>query len=133
VIQCKGYGFRVAAGVLTIITANICLIVGIGGMHGHYKFRSYTDPQLEIWMMGTFGLLAFIFGLISGTLTLKGKRFLPAIFGICFMLLSGFMTVLVTMIERYIIPPIGRIIGITTINLAIISLIFTAISQKEFT
>jgi hypothetical protein len=83
------------AGILTIIAACACLIVGIIGL---IVFALSLAAQLLI--QGGIAALAFAFGLASGIMSLKRRHFAMTAFGICLIAVAGFVNVLVFGVPR---------------------------------
>jgi hypothetical protein len=126
----KHTGFPIAAGVLTIIASCIAFIPGIIGFIQTFSFvnndYNYSSYFFAYFFMAIFGILSFALGLTSGILILKRKHFVLAFLGIAF---NIFAAVVTSLAVPYLV---GLIFGAPIFVLSIISLVFTAISRKEF-
>lgn len=136
-------GFPIAGGVLLIIAASICLIVGIfaiGVFVSTYQYAYYYGwgssyyyrPRYEDLLVGIFGTLAFALGLTAGITSLKRNAFAVSILGACFAVSQGFATVLAFVTQWPNSWIVGIIFGMPILVLATLGLIFTAISKAEF-
>ncbi|MGA9388097.1 MAG: hypothetical protein WBV70_04645 [Candidatus Bathyarchaeia archaeon] len=130
----KRTSLPIVAGILTIIAACACLIAGIIGL---IVFALSLLPQLLI--QGAIAVLAFAFGLTSGIMSLKRRHFAMTAFGICLIVVAGFVNVLVFGVPMgfgYTGPiyPILMSIsfGLPILVLSILSIIFIFLSRKEF-
>lgn len=121
-------GFPIASGVLTIITSSIIMAFsGIFVVSGILNMSSrYTAQGVNLLGDGLLGVLVFGFALTAGIMTLKRKNFVLAIVGLCFMVVKGATFILITG------DLLGVSLGIVILALAVLSLIFTSISYKEF-
>lgn len=121
-------GYPTAAGVLTIIAACICLFLGILYMYayveGEYSYYYGRVHPPEYFLTGIFGLLGFAFGLTGGILALKRRVFPLVIIGMALMMIEG--------IFSFVEPVIGVVFGIPVLLFAILGVIFTGISKREF-
>lgn len=93
---------------------------------GISAISSQSYQSVRLLGDGLLGVLVFGFALTAGIMILKRKNFVFAIIGLCFMLVKGTTFVLVTG------ELLGVSLGIIIIAIAILSLIFTSISYKEF-
>jgi hypothetical protein len=123
-------GFLTAAGVLTIIAACVCLVVGIAGIatydSGEYYYPyGYTHPP-EYLFTGIIGLAGFAFGLTAGILALMRRALPLVIIGMSLIMLVGLLTA-VWGSEGFILA------GVPLLILGILSVVFTGVSRKEFT
>jgi hypothetical protein len=120
-------GFPIAAGSLTIITSSIIMAFsGIFIVGGILTISSRSYQTINLLGDGLLGALVFGFALTAGIMILKRKNFVFSIIGLCFMLVKGTTFILVTS------ELVGVSLGIIIIAIAILSLIFTSISYKEF-
>ena len=121
-------GFPIAAGILTIIVSSIIMLFsGIFVFDGILTISSrYTSQGLNLLGDGLLGILVFAFALTSGIMTLKRKNFVFAILGMCFMVVKCATFIILTG------NLLGVSFGIVVIAIAVISLIFTSSSYKEF-
>lgn len=124
-------GFPIAAGILTIITSAIIMafsgIFIVGGIGSILTTTSgFSSQSVNLLGDGLLGVLVFGFALTAGILILKRKNFVFSIIGLCFMLVKGTTFILVTG------DLVGASLGIVILAIAILSLIFTSISYKEF-
>jgi len=95
-----------------------------------YSYRFY-EFNYSFLFMGVFGILAFALGLTGGIMALKKQNFALSMIGMCFLVIQSFVT-----IGAFFLPngdwTSGVIFGIPLLVLSILSLVFVAISQKEF-
>lgn len=120
-------GFPIAAGVLTIITSSIIMAFsGIFVVGGILNISSRSYYGVNLLGDGLLGFLVFGFALAGGILTLKRKNFAFAIVAMCFMIVKGATFIIVTG------DLLGSSLGVIILALAVLSLIFTSISYKEF-
>jgi len=127
-------GFPIAAGILTILAA--CIFVPIGalfiGAYVWYSIQGHPEG-IEVVITGLFSILGFAFGLASGILSLKRKHFAVSIAGVSVIILSGFAIIFGMATRRYRQAVTDALtFGVPIIGLAILSLIFVAVSKKEF-
>lgn len=130
----KKTGFPIAAGILTILAA--CIFVPIAalfmGAYVWYSIQGHPEG-LEVVITGFFSILGFAFGLASGILSLKRRHFALSIAGLSLVMLSGFMIIFGMAARRYRTAVTDALIfGVPIIGLAVLSLIFVAISKQEF-
>jgi len=85
----------------------------------------YYEHPPEYLLAGIFGILGFGLGLTGGILTLKRRMFGLAILGTVFIMVGG--------IFSFADILTGIVLGIPALVLAIISLVFTGVSHREFT
>lgn len=130
----KRTALPIAAGILAIIAACACLIVGIIGL---IVFVLSLTRQLLI--QGVIAVLAFAFGLTSGIMSLKRRHFAMTAFGICFIVVAGFVNVLVFGVPMGFgytssIYPIlmSMSFGLPILVPSILSIIFVFLSRREF-
>jgi hypothetical protein len=137
----KQTGFPMAAGILTIIAACICAIVGIfgtvafvGSIQAPVRYVSFSvyfyTANYQLLFVGIFGILAFAFGWTGGIFSIKGEHFALSIVGISLVLVSGFVTMIAFPLIEY--GSWGLLFGLPVVILSILSGIFTAISKGEF-
>ena len=125
-------GFPIAAGILTIITASIIMVFSgiliIGGIGSILTGRyGYPSQSVNLLGDGVLGVIVFGFALTAGIMILKRKNFVFAIVGLCFMLVKGVTFIIV---DSGLLG--AAIVGTVILAIAILSLIFTSISYKEF-
>ncbi len=127
-------GFPIAGGILAIIASCTCIIFAVLGIMGFASTLSYRYYSPYYWalLMGILGAVAFAFGLAGGIMSLRRKHFVLALVGACFLLLQGFTTILAIGIEGIDALAYGVLVGTPTIVLSVLSLIFIAISNREF-
>jgi hypothetical protein len=120
--------FPITAGILIIIAACICFFAGILCYYNLIVVGVYPiyPPLFAYSSVGIFGILGFAFGLTGGTLTIKRKNFTLSIIGICLVLLSGSVTIIVWGVWGSIL------FGLPIVLLSILGLIFVAVSKAEF-
>ncbi|UCH32194.1 MAG: hypothetical protein JSV05_02050 [Candidatus Bathyarchaeota archaeon] len=125
----KETGFPIAGGILSIAISGITIVFGIVGL-----LIAIQLPQIQsvYHIMGIFGIIAFLLGLGGGIASLKRRRFVLSLLGTCFMLLSGFVNIIVIGWMDYRGHTQGFFLNLPIIVLSIISMIFIAISYKEF-
>ena len=146
--------YLTAAGILTIIAACMCIIIGIVGVvtysEGKYYrdiyymeetkeeypytgicgtpyFKSYyyTLPS-EYLVVGIFGFLSFLFGLTTGILILLRKLFCLTLIGLAILMGTAILLVIADVV--YFV-----LLGVPILIMGIVSTVFTCISRKEFT
>lgn len=136
-------GFPIAAGIMTIIAACICAFIGVmnlfSSMWGYLYINEHYYPINDIhkFVAGVFGVLAFIFGLASGKMSLRRKHLGLSIAGMCFIIVSVLIVIseIVASVRAHngILSVEGTLVlGAPPIALALLSLIFVAISKQEF-
>jgi len=144
-----------AASFLTIVDAVICVFVGFIGLliAASYALAFYVDGRFFLdftfyaWLLiGILGIIAFAFGLKSGMMMLRRKRFALSIIGVCSILVLGFVTLLWTFLTMSglirgvpffglgLVLQLSFWLGlhIAIIVFAILSLILVATSKREF-
>jgi hypothetical protein len=123
-------GFPIAGGILSIAVSGITIIFGIVGL-----LVAIQSPQtLSVaYLMGIVGVLAFLLGLGGGIAALKRRRFAVSLLGTCFMLISGFVNIVVFGWMNYRGYTQGFFLSLPIIVLSIIAMIFIAVSYREFT
>ena len=127
----KRSGFLTAAGVLAIVAACMCFIIGIIGIllfiQGEYTYGPYGEHihRPGHLLAGLFGFFAFSFGLTSGILILKRKIFSLVMIGLTSMIAASILLVIVNLISFVLL-------GTPTIVTVVISTVFTGVSKKEF-
>ena len=132
----KKTGFPIAAGIMTILAA--CVFVPIGaiflGAFIGYSILYAHIYDIEVFVTGLFCIMGFAFGLASGITSLRRKHFALAITGLSIVIISGVAIFLGMAARRYRTALTdGLAFGATPIIvLAILSLIFVAISKQEF-
>lgn len=130
----KKTGFPIAAGILTILAA--CIFVPVGaiflGAYVWYSIQGFPE-SLDVAITGFFSIQGFALGLASGIISLKRKYFGVAVAGLSLVILSGFIIIFGMAMRGYSTALTdGLIFGVPIIGLAILSLIFVAISKQEF-
>lgn len=119
----KHSGQVTAAGILTIISSCLCLVLGIIAMI--YLLTSYYYPYYPYYIfIVIFGILGFGFGLTGGIYILKRKIFALGLVGVILVIIAAVVS----------IPNITLFIllGIPIVIMAIISLTFIATFKHEF-
>jgi hypothetical protein len=135
----------IAAGVLTTLGSSIVIIAAVMALVSSlfyliigYDFKisiSFTSGYLLF--IGVLGIIAFAFGLGGGISIFKRTNIVTSIVGLSLLIASGIMLsvsyIWTADLTNSLFPmsPIW-IIGILTIVLSILGLIFVAISRKEF-
>jgi len=130
----KKTGFPIVAGILTIIAA--CIFVPIGalfmGAYVWYSIQGYPEG-IEAVITGLFSILGFAFGLASGILSIKRRYFAVSIAGLSIVIFGGFVIIFGVAARRYRQAVTDALtFGVPIIILAILSLIFVAVSKQEF-
>jgi len=136
-------GFPIAAGIMTIIAACICAFIGgmnlLFSMWGYLYINDVYYPINDVhrFVAGVFGLLAFILGLASGRMSLRRKHLGLSIAGMCLIIVSVLIAISETVASVRAHNGILSVEGILVFHappivLAILSLIFVAVSKKEF-
>jgi len=136
-------GLPIAAGIMTIFAACICAFIGgmnlILSMWGYLYINDVYYPINDIhkFVAGVSGVLAFIFGLVSGRMSLRRKHFGLSIAGMCFIIVSVLIAISETVASVRAHNGILSVGGILVFHappivLAILSLILVAVSRKEF-
>ncbi len=127
----KRSGFPTAAGVLAILSASFCMVWAIPALINaiNYFGSRWYSSSYSIFMLisGLFSIVAFALGLAAGIATLKRQRFPLAVAGQSVVLASSIV------IGFFMPYGFGWILGVPLLVLSIISVVFTAISKKEFT
>ncbi len=132
----KRSGFPIAGGILTIIASCIAIFYGILGtlsfaISFNQRFPG-SVPIVGFLIMGVLGILAFALGLTSGIFALRRKRFALSIAGVCITLVSGISTIVIISWQGFYAVPAGLLFGMPVAILAILGLVLTALSKKEF-
>ncbi|TRO51703.1 hypothetical protein E2P63_04610 [Candidatus Bathyarchaeota archaeon] len=119
----------IAGGLLTIITSFIIMMFSVVLVIGEIFVNSSQVVTLGVnaLMDGAFGIIVSAFAFAGGIMILKRKNFGFAILVICSMMAKGATFVFSTGGDFW-----GLFIGTDIFVLAVISLIFTSISYKEF-
>jgi hypothetical protein len=127
-------GFPVAAGILAIVSSCMSIIFSVLGIMGFVSTlsHSYYSPYYWSLFMGIFGLVAFAFGVTGGIMSLRRRNFILALIGACLLILQGFITILAMGLEGTNAWAYSLLVGSPLIVLSVLSLIFIAISNKEF-
>lgn len=139
----SGSAYPMAAGVMTIVAACICVFSGglnlfsslWGYLYINGQYYPVNDPQQ--FVAGIFGVLAFILGLASGTTSLRRKHLALSITGMCFIIVSVpvmVLEMLASVRAHYgTVSPVGMAVFFAPpMVLAMLSLIFVAVSHREF-
>jgi ABC-type branched-subunit amino acid transport system permease subunit len=126
----KRTGFPVAGGILAIIGSCLSNFLGVGGIAISWHANFYVGIDYPFLFLGLVGVLAFLFGAIGGIMALRRKDFALSVIGACFLLFHSIVTILsfgsVHLWEG------GLVYGTPLLVLSILSLVFIAISKKEF-
>lgn len=126
-IRVRSTSLPIAGGVLAIIDACICAFVGILATFRYtWSFYSYG----WLFLLGLIAFVGFAFGLIGGITALRRKYYEVALLGTSLIMLSGFVDIIAFAARHRIL--LEAVLGIPVLILAIISLIFIAISRLEF-
>ena len=89
--------------------------------------------EVETFVTVLFCIMGFAFGLTSGITSLRRKHFALAIGGLIVVIISGVAIILGMAARGYRTALTdGLTFGVPIIGLAILSLIFVAISKQEF-
>jgi len=137
----KKHGFLKAAGILIIIAASLCFIVGIIGILTYTNGTCYDYPSDSGYGMSinydncmhmnqyvltaAVGFFAFAYGLISGILMLVRKLFSLTMIGQVSIIGAA---ILLVSVEFWFF----LLLGIPILVLASISVVFASISRDEF-
>jgi len=128
--------YLVAAGIMVIVAASLCILVGIFGAiefsEGDYQhYPSYWDDYSERTFLpqhlltSMFGLSAFIFGMLGGISILSKKLFSLSVVGI--------MLIMTAAVSLMLLSPVHLILlGLPILVLACISLAFTCLKREDF-
>ena len=127
IVKIKSSNLPLAGGILTIIDACLCLFIGIVGVL-RYAWSFYNYPWLLF--LGLTAFLGFAFGLVGGIAALKRKLYEIALLGVSVIMLSGFVDVVALAARHRIL--LEALLGMPVLILAILSLVFIAISRTEF-
>jgi len=119
----------IAGGLLTIITSFMIMMFSAVLVIGEILINSSHVVILGVNALidGAFGIIVSAFALTGGIMILKRKNFAFAILVISSMMAKGATFIFSTRGDFW-----GLLIGIDIFVLAVISLIFTSISYKEF-
>ncbi|MCJ7469828.1 zinc-ribbon domain-containing protein [Candidatus Bathyarchaeota archaeon] len=128
IVKIKSSNLPLTGGILTIIDACLCLFIGIVGVL-RYAWSFYNYPWLLF--LGLTAFLGFAFGLVGGIAALKKKYYEIALLGTSVIMLSGFVDVIAFAAARHR-AFLEAALGIPVLILAILSLVFIAISRTEF-
>lgn len=119
---------------MTILAACIVIIpaaIFMGAYVGYSILGMHEG--LEVVLTGLLGILGFAFGLASGIMSLKRRYFGVSVAGLSMLLFSGFVIIFGMAARRYRTALLdGLTFGVPVIGLAILSLIFVAVSKQEF-
>lgn len=136
----KKTALPIAAGIMTILAACICFVIG-GISLGAYVFFSIQSSHIlltydikVVLVTGTFGILGFGSGLASGIWLLRRRHFMMSMSGLFSVLFSGIAIVLGLAIVGGDSTGLqnGLIYGMPIILLAILSLAVIGTSKQEF-
>jgi hypothetical protein len=121
----KKTAFPTVAGILTIVSACFCAIIALIGVNGiDWSRRFYNDLSFYFFLLG---LIAFMFGVISGTSSLKRRHFTLSLIGICLtMVFDSFL------LSSFTFRELLSLLPVPVFMMSIISLIFIGISKEEF-
>lgn len=132
----KRSSLQITSAVLTIVGACLTITSGffglvpyiatLGSSNYYYGLGSY------FLAMGVFNTLSFPFGIMSGIFTLRRKHFWWSIIGTSLVLASGFLSIMSFSSVGSVILVIGFMFGLPVIVLALLGLIFGAVSRNEF-
>lgn len=134
VVERKKSGFPVVAGILTIFAACLSSFVGVLFM-GAYIWYSIQGSRegIGVFLTGFIGILGFAFGLASGITSLRRRYFGLSIAGLSLLIFSGFVIIFGMAMRGYRQAVSDALtFGVPVIGLAILSLIFVAVSKEEF-
>jgi len=135
--------YPTAAGIMTIIAAAICIFIGglnlFSSLWGYLYINEHYYPinDLQLFVAGIFGVLAFILGLISGITSLRRKHLALSITGMCSIIVSVPVMILEIVASARahhgVVSPLGILVfHAPPIVLATLSLILVALSTHEF-
>jgi UDP-N-acetylmuramyl pentapeptide phosphotransferase/UDP-N-acetylglucosamine-1-phosphate transferase len=127
-IRLRSSNLPLAGGILAIIDACICAFVGILGV---LTYASSIYRHDWLLLLGLIAFVGFAFGLIGGITALKKKYYEIALLGTSLIMLSGFVDVIAFAAARHR-AFLEAALGIPVLILAILSMIFIAISRTEF-
>jgi hypothetical protein len=131
----KRSGFQITAAVLTIVGACLSVSAGLLGLvpfmstFGRFSFFATYAYFLA---MGVFNIFSFAFGLLSGLFILRRKHFWWSIIGTSLVLASGFATIVSFGASGVGGIIVGLVFGIPVVILALLGLVFAAVSRNEF-
>ena len=136
--------FPIAGGVLLILAASMCLLAGMVAMasfissvqSGYYydypgQWRYYAPRYWDLFA-ATFGLVAFVYGLAGGILSVKRRKFAHCVAGGLLTILEGFAVVFAFAQPNPTVWIIGVLFGAPVIILSTPALLFVSISKEEF-
>jgi uncharacterized paraquat-inducible protein A len=131
----KRSGLQISAAVLTIVGACLSVSAGLLGlvpfMLTFGRFPFFT-PYAYSLVMGIFNIFSFAFGLLSGLFTLRRRHFWWSIIGTSLVLASGFATIVSFGTSGVASLVVGFVFGIPVVILALLGLVFAAVSRNEF-
>jgi DNA-directed RNA polymerase subunit RPC12/RpoP len=139
----KRTDFPVSAGVLLVIGASVCVLVGAvalgifvvtyGSDYYYYGWgwRHFVPRYVDLFA-GAFGILAFMYGVAAGVFSLKRKQYRHSLTGAIAEVMAGFLIVLVFAQQWPTSWVIGLMFGVPIILLSAAGLLFISISRKEF-
>ena len=130
--------FPIAGGVLLIIATSVCVVAGIVALgiffatypysyHGNWGY--YYNPRYEDLFIGSFGIIAFVYGLGGGILSLKRTKLEHGVRGASLNLIEGFLIILAFARQWPSSWLTGVSFGIPIIILAGTALLFISISK----
>jgi hypothetical protein len=136
----KKTGFPIAGGILTILDSCMCAFIGgIGllALASEYMrgmpFYYYTGYEVSMFVIAFFGIMGFAFGLASGIMSLRRRHFALSIAGLSLLILTGIAIIIGAGASPYEDSLSGGLeFGLPIMGIAILSLIFVAISKQEF-
>jgi len=138
----KRTDFPIAGGVLLIIAASVCVFVGIvsvGIFFATSQYMYYPDwrvyylmPRYENLLAGAVGILAFVYGLAAGILSLKRRKFVHCLFGGSIMACEGVLIILVLAQQWPSLWVVGLLLGLPVVVLSASGLLFVSVSREEF-
>jgi hypothetical protein len=132
----KRSGFQITAAVLTIVAACFSVSAGLLGlvpfMLTFGRFSFFATYAAYLLVMGVFNIFSFAFGLVSGLFTLRRKHFWWSIIGTSLVLASGFATIMSLGTSGVTSLLVGFVFGIPVVILALLGLVFAAVSRNEF-
>ncbi len=126
--------FRILGGILQLLTA---LAITTFGVYAILAFKNYFIPLGAAFLdcyMGILGIGVSIFGLLGGVVTLKGRHFDLAIFGVVCTLAWDVVLVEQILVRAsplyYLVTGLGFAFSVAF--LSILSIVSVAFSRADF-
>ena len=131
----KRSGFQITAAVLTIVGACFAVSTGLFGLViilSTFSRSFFVGAYAYFLIMVLFNIFSFALGLVSGLFTLRRRHFWWSMIGTSFVLASGFLSIMSFGTFGGASLLVGFVFGSPIVTLALLGLVFAAVSRNEF-